>query len=174
MNLERPLWRRCYLHLRWYFFIGWRVKLFCRWCQRRTTHCVEEGRGETWKQGITLGMWWEGIWIWEIISERMRIWWDNIWERIRILCDDVRIWWKWETGHIRSQHGWVAQVERSWSVSWRLRGWLRGRLRGRLGAGLAEHTGNYSIWRRRARTGDTAAPRRLDESIARQDRPRFF
>ena len=75
---------------------------------------------------------------------------------------------------MRSQHGWVAQVERSWSVRWRLRGWLRGRLRGRLGAGLAEHTGNYSIWRRRARTGDTAAPRRLDESIARQDRPRFF
>ena len=23
MNLESPLWRRCYLHLRWYFWIGW-------------------------------------------------------------------------------------------------------------------------------------------------------
>ena len=75
---------------------------------------------------------------------------------------------------MRSQHGWVAQVERSWSVRWRLRGWLRGRLRGRLGAGLAEHTGNYSIWRRRARTGDTAAPRRLDESIAPPGQAQIF
>ena len=53
---------------------------------------------------------------------------------------------------------------------WRVRPGLRVgsavRLGGRLGAGLAEHTGNYSIWGRRARTGDTGAPRRPDESIA--------
>ena len=64
----------------------------------------------------------------------------------------------------------MAEVERSWLVRRRLRGWSGGRL----GAGLAEHTGNYSIWWRRARTGDTAAPRRLDESIARPGQAQIF
>ena len=51
-------------------------------------------------------------------------------------------------------------------MSWLARVGVVVRLVGRLGAGLAEHTGNYSIWGRRARSGDRAAPRRPDESIA--------